>query len=118
MRHGIKYWLIIMNNFIHDLFTGFWVSTIIVIYLLKKQVPLIHGIPSETFRDIMKVFFVLGVFSMIVIVVTGIIRTCYYRSINDLDMENIKKKILIIKHILLGLIFIAGTYWAYSYAYY
>lgn len=114
----MKSWLIIINNFIHDLFTGFWVSTIIVVYLLKKQVPLVHGIPVETFRDVITLFFWLGVFSMIIIVVTGIIRTCYYHGTSDIAMETVKKKILIIKHVLLSLIFIAGTYLAYSYAYY
>lgn len=55
---------------------------------------------------------------MIIIVVTGIIRTCYYQGTSDIAMETVKKKILIIKHVLLSLIFIAGTYLAYSYAYY
>lgn len=118
MRYNVKYWLIIINNFLHDMFTGFWVSTIIVIYLLKKQVPLVYGIPVETFRDIITVFFWLGIFSLIVIVFTGIIRIFYYRGINDMAIEIVKKKILIIKHILLGLIFLAGTYLAYSYAFY
>lgn len=114
----MKYWLIIINNFAHDLFTGFWVSTIIVIYLLTKQVPLVHGIPVEAFRGITKVFFWLGIFSIFMIIVTGIIRTLYYSSLNSTSLANAKKRALIIKHILLGLVFVAGTYLAYSYAYY
>jgi putative copper export protein len=110
--------LIIINNFIHDLFTGFWISTIIVIHLLKKKVPLIHGIPSDAFRDVIKVFFWLGLFSLIIIIVTGIFRTLNYRYISSQIPEDIKRKILIIKHILLGIIFLVGTYLAYSYAYY
>ncbi len=118
MRYNVKYWLIIINNFLHDMFTGMWASALIVIYLLRRQIPLVHGIPPETFRDIIKVFFWLGIFSLIVIVFTGIIRIFYYRGINDMAIEIVKKKILIIKHVLLGIIFVAGTYLAYSYAFY
>lgn len=117
MRQEMKYWLIIINNFAHDLFTGFWVSTIIVIYMLIKQVPVVHGIPAETFRDVTKVFFLLGVFSVIMIIITGIIRTLYYFSLSNISFAKVKRQALIIKHMLLGLIFIAGTYWAYSSAY-
>lgn len=114
----MKYWLIIINNFLHDLFTGMWICTVILIYLLKKQVPLVHGIPTETFRDITKVFFWLGIFSIFIIIVTGIMRTVYYSSSMNNSLANVKKKALIIKHILLGIIFMAGTYLAYSYAFY
>jgi len=113
----MKYWLIIINNFIHDLFTGFWISTITVIYLLEKKIPLIHGIPAGAFKDVMKVFFGLGIFSLLIIIITGIFRSIYYKFTNIGTMMAVKKKILIIKHILLGLIFLAGTFLAYSYSF-
>ncbi len=113
----MKIWLIIINNFIHDLFTGFWISTILIIYLLKKKVPLIHGIPSEAFRDVMKVFFWLGIFSLIIIFITGIFRALNYKYVNSQTSGVLKKKILIIKHILLGVIFLGGTYLSYCYAF-
>ncbi len=113
----MKTWLIIINNFMHDLFTGLWISTILVIYLLKKKVTVVHGIPAETFKDIMGVFFGLGIFSLLIIVITGIFRTINYKFTNSGTLETVKKKILIAKHILLGLVFLGGTYLAYSFTF-
>jgi putative copper export protein len=113
----MKNWIIIINNFLHDLFTGFWISTILVIYLLEKKIPSVHGIPAEAFNDIKKVFFILGIFSLLIIIITGVFRTIHYKFGNSATCETAKKKILIIKHILLGLIFLVGTYLSYSYTF-
>jgi len=113
----MKIWLIIINNFIHDLFTGFWISTILVIYLLEKKVPFVPGISAEALKDVMKVFFGLGIFSLLIIITTGIFRSINYKFTNSKTFGPVKKKILIAKHILLGLIFLGGTYLAYSYTF-
>ncbi len=113
----MKTWLIIINNFMHDLFTGLWISTILVIYLLKKKVTVVHGIPTEALKEVMEVFFGLGIFSLLIIIITGIIRSINYKLINCKALGTVKNRILIIKHILLGLIFIVGTYLSYCYAF-
>lgn len=113
----MKIWLIIINNFLHDLFTGLWISTIIVIYLLKKKIHFVHGTPIEPLKDVMKVFFELGIFSLLIIIITGIFRSINYKFTNSGTFGTVKKKILIIKHILLTMVFIGGTYLAYSYAF-
>jgi putative copper export protein len=113
----MKIWLIIINNFLHDLFTGLWISTILVIYLLQEKVPSVHQIPANALKDVMKVFFILGVFSLLIIIVTGIFRSINYNLINSRPPMTTKKKALIIKHILLGLIFIIGTYLSYRYTF-
>lgn len=113
----MKTWLIIINNFMHDLFTGFWISTILVIYLLEKKVPLVHRVTAEAFKDMMKVFFMLGIFSLIIVIITGIFRFLTFKSMNNRDFINTKKNVLIVKHILLGLIFLVGTYLAYGYSF-
>jgi len=113
----MKTWLIMINNFLHDLFTGFWISTILVIYLLKREVSAVHGLPAEAFEGVMKVFFGLGIFSLLIIIITGIFRSINYNLINSNSVRTVKKKALIIKHILLGLVFLGGTYLAYSYTF-
>ena len=113
----MKTWLIIINNFLHDLFTGFWISTVLVIYLLKKEVPAVHGLPAKAFEGVMKVFFGLGIFSLLVIIITGILRSVSYNLIGSDFVRTAKKKALIVKHILLGLVFLGGTFLAYNYAF-
>lgn len=115
MKHRMKAWLIVINDFTHDLFTGLWASTILVIYLLDKKANFLQGILlASVLHDVMRVFFWLGIFSILVILITGIIRLINYRSEDNGDLRQIKKKILILKHILLSAIFIGGTYLAYS----
>jgi putative copper export protein len=115
----MKAWLIIINNFVHDLFTGLWISAILVIYLLGKKAGLAQGTPlASSLQEVMKVFFWLGVFSILIIVVTGIIRLREYKFQNRGAAEPLKKKILLLKHILFGAIFLGGTYLAYIRAFY
>lgn len=115
----MKAWLIIINNFVHDLFTGLWISSVLVIYLVGRKAGFTQGTGlAASLQEVMKVFFWLGVFSILVIIITGIFRLFEYRSKNSGVLEPLKKKILIIKHILLGAIFLGGTYLAYGCAFY
>jgi len=110
----MKTWLIIINNFVHDLFTGLWISSVLVIYLLGRKAGFEQGTPLATsLQEVMKVFFWLGLFSILVIIITGIFRLLEYKFQNRGASEPLKKKILILKHILLGAVFVAGTYLAY-----
>lgn len=113
----MKNWLIIINNFAHDLFTGLWVSAFLVIYLLEKKVPFLQEALADALKDIMKVFFALGISSLVIIIITGAFRSIYYRSSESGTVMAVKRKILILKHILLGTLFLLGTYLAYRYTF-
>ena len=114
----MKTWLIIINNFLHDLFTGLWISTILVIYLLSRKASLAQGTDlAASLQEVMKVFFWLGICCIVIIVITGIFRFYEYRAKNSGTSESAKKKILILKHILLAVIFLVGTYLAYNYTF-
>jgi len=118
IKGRLKTWIVI-NNFVHDLFTGLWISTVLVIYLLGNRAGFARGTPLATsLQEVMKVFCWLGVFSILVIIITGIFRLREYRSKNSGASEPIKNKLLILKHILLGGVFLAGTYLAYGYTFY
>lgn len=113
----VKALLIIINNFAHDLFTGLWTSTILVIYLLDKRANPAQTLLAAELHGVMRVFFWLGIFAIAIILSTGIIRFINYRPENE-ESERVKKGILIFKHILLGAIFIGGTYLAYRWTFY
>ncbi len=110
--------LIIVNNFIHDLFTGLWASSILVIYLLDRKARSVEGSPLiPTLHDVMRTFFWIGVISIIVISASGRVRLLYYRNGRTGDDEEIKKELLIVKHVLFTFLFIGGTYFAYLHAF-
>ena len=115
---GLKTWLTIINNFAHDLFTGLWISTVLVICLLESKASSAQGTDlASSLRDVMKVFFWLGICSLLIVVITGIFRLVEYRSKYSSPSEPARKKILILKHILLASVFLVGTYLAYIYTF-
>lgn len=116
---SMKAWLITINNFGHDMFTGLWISSILVIYLLDRKAGFVQGTLTATLlQEVMKVFFWLGIFSVLIIIITGIFRFVNYGSTNTDASKPAKKKILILKHIFLVAIFLGGTYLAYGWAFY
>lgn len=110
--------LIIVNNFVHDLFTGLWASSLLVIYFLDKRARAPQGLLiSPALHDVMRMLFWLGVISMAVIVASGGLRLLYYRTETAGEDEKIKKDLLIIKHVLFTFVFIGGTYFSYLHAF-
>jgi hypothetical protein len=110
--------LIVVNNFIHDFFTGLWASTLLVIYLLHRKIHSLAGMfDPAVLREVMRFFFWLGVASIVFILLTGGFRLLYYRTESIGGDREIKKNLLIIKHVLLVFVFIGGTYLAYLYTF-
>lgn len=118
MERNRKIHLIIINDFAHDLFSGFWLSCVIVVYLLSRKVEALSD-PSAiaALRDVLETFFWFVAASLAAVIVTGGVRSFTYRPPQDDDKAVIKKKLLIIKHVVLGIVFIGGTWFAYSAAY-
>ncbi|HAK59122.1 MAG TPA: hypothetical protein DCO77_01895 [Nitrospiraceae bacterium] len=108
-------WLIILNDFSHDLFSGFWMSCILVLYVLDRKADAAGGLLlASELREVMALFFWLVISSLAVVLITGIMRSITYRRERDEDTEQVKKKMLIIKHVFLGAVFSGGTWLAYS----
>lgn len=105
----------IINNFTHDLFTGLWTSSILVIYLLNKRANA-QALVAAELHDIIKVFFWLGIVSIAFILGTGWIRYIYYKPAHD-GSEGIRKSLLIFKHLLFTAVFIGGTFLAYRWTF-
>lgn len=105
----------IINNFAHDLFTGLWTSTILVMYILHERAHAQTVVAAEL-RDIMLLFFWLGIVSLAAILGTGGIRFLYYRPESG-GSERTKKSLLIAKHLLFAVVFTAGTFLAYRWTF-
>ena len=110
----MKAFLIIIN-FAHDLFTGMWTSSILVMYLLNRKVNA-RALFAAEFHEITKLFFWLGILSIAVIAGTGWVRFVYYKPEKD-GSEETKKNLLIFKHVLFTGIFILGTFLAYRWTF-
>lgn len=107
--------LLIINNFSHDLFTGLWTSSILVIWLLHAKAGAHLQVAAEL-HDIMKLMFWLGICSLATVLGTGLVRFRYYRPETD-GSEKVKKGLLILKHVLFTAVFSGGTFLAYCWSF-
>jgi hypothetical protein len=112
---GMKAFFII-NNFTHDLFTGLWTSSILVLYLLSKRAKE-QALLAAELNPIINMFFWLVIFSVVMVIGTGLIRYIYYRPATD-GSESIKKGLLIVKHLLFTVVFGGGTFLAYRWTFF
>jgi len=104
----------IFVGFIHDLAAGCWAATVLSIYWLDRSLMEHHELES-VIADLKKEFFYLGLAFVAIVLLSGMGRTLtYVGSVYGEDAEKTRKKMLIIKHIILFVIFSIGIYWQYS----
>lgn len=112
----MRYWPVI-NNFIHDLFTGLWVSSLLTILLLERKWNLrAEAQAASLLQEIKTFFFWLGLGSLAVIAVSGALRLLYHQTEKD-KVGVFKNRALVVKHIVFGVCFPLGTYIAYRYTF-
>jgi uncharacterized membrane protein len=112
----MKKTLKVLNAYIHDFASAFWVVTVLIIYWTNSAA--FPAGTEEFFFKFKKDFFYIGIGCLAVIVITGAGRTLLY-STGDYgeESEAVRKKILIIKHIIGFIIYGGGTYWQYVMVY-
>jgi uncharacterized membrane protein len=113
----IKKIAIVLNGFVHDFATGYWLSDLIAIYLLHGYRA---GAPElvTTLSSIERFFFWNCVAAGITIFATGGMRTfTYVDNFYGPEAEKTRRKMLIIKHVLLFAIVGGGSWWAYCTAF-
>lgn len=104
----------IFIGFIHDFAAGCWAATVLSIFWLDR-IEAKEGLET-IFFSLKKQFFYLGLGCVAVVLLAGAGRTFTYAYIGSVYGENterLRRKMLIIKHIVLLTVFGAGIYWQY-----
>ena len=105
--------LTILIGFIHDWAAGCWAATVLAIYWLQRQ-----SVPVEMSGIIFglkKQLFYAGLICVILVFATGAGRTfTYVVDVYGQDAEKVRRKMLIIKHIVLLIVFGSGIFWQYT----
>ena len=103
----------ILIGFIHDWAAGCWAATVLAIYWLQRQ-----SVPVEMSGIIFglkKQLFYAGLICVILVFATGAGRTfTYVEDVYGQDAEKVRRKMLIIKHIVLLIVFGSGIFWQYT----
>jgi putative copper export protein len=103
--------LTILNAFIHDVATGTWIGTLILLTMLHRETQQPAWLLAlEPARGLERQFLVVTWISLGVIMATGVVRMVTWKVFGWTgDMEKSRIQLLKIKHALLGVVFAAGT---------
>ncbi len=114
---GVKKIAIVLNGFIHDFATGYWLSDLIAIYFLQRfqlQYPAL----TAPLLAVERFFFWNLVGASVAIFATGGMRTfTYVDNFFGPEVERTRRKMLVIKHVVLLAVVGSGIYWAYRTVY-
>jgi len=103
----------VLNAFVHDVATGTWIGTLILLQLLHSE----GSAPAwaaarHLVNPLERRFLVLTWASLAVILVTGVVRMVTWKVFGWTgDVARDRKRLLAVKHALLGVVFAAGTAW-------
>ena len=108
---GLRPWLIILNDFCHDLFTGLWFGSFVTLVVLRGKAarPGLDAGAQALVAELAGLFTWLTIAMLGCIVATGVFRFFYYRDWDGVHNKQVKKRLLIIKHAVLGSSFLIGT---------
>jgi uncharacterized membrane protein len=104
---------IVLNGFIHDFATGYWLSGIIAIYFLHDYQLKYPGL-ADLLGTIERFFFWNTIVAVVIIFATGGMRTfTYVDNFFGPEAEKVRRRLLVAKHVVLIAIFATGDWWAY-----
>ena len=108
--------LTIFIGFIHDFAAGCWAATVLGIWWLGRYSG--AAAVGEILFELKKQFFYAGLFCVVLVFATGAGRTfTYVGNVYGEDTEKMRRKMLIIKHIFLLVVFGVGIFWQYTMVY-
>lgn len=120
MNESLRDRLTVLNAFVHDVATGTWLSSLLLITLLHREAsrpawalaaPLVPGLEAK--------FMVLTWASLGVVLATGVVRMLTWKVFGWTgDVSRERARLLKLKHALLGAAFAAGTAWLAAIVYF
>ena len=99
----------IVNNFVHDMATGTWFASLLVIWVVASRVA---GVPADArivLVDAERTVFWLLLASLIALGATGGLRLFYWRRDTPADELATKRGALLLKHIAFLVVYGLGT---------
>ena len=111
--------LTIFNAFLHDVATGTWIGTLVLLTILHEETSRPDWLlASPLDPPLERKFLVLTWLSLGVILATGVVRMVTWKVFGWTgDVERDRIRLLKAKHALLGIVFAAGTAWQVALVY-
>jgi hypothetical protein len=112
--------LTIINAFVHDVATGTWIASLVLISMLHAETSRPAWAAAAALVPALAArFMVLTWVSLGVILATGLVRMATFKVFGWTgDVARDRIRLLKIKHALLGIAFVAGTAWQVTIVYF
>ena len=111
---NLKNILVVLNGFIHDFAAGIWLAAITTIALLHRAHQREAMLTTEL-NGIERQFLWASVLAMVMIMATGAGRTfTYVENWYGPDAEQVRRRMLIVKHVVLLVCFGSGYLWVWG----
>lgn len=110
--------LAILAGFVHDFAAGVWAATVLAVWWLDRSPAATAA--EQVLRGLMQQLFWIGVVSTVLVMATGAGRTFTYAHVGEVygpDAERLRRKLLVVKHVVLLTAFGLGTAWQYGMAF-
>jgi hypothetical protein len=117
-NHIMKKAFTIFIGFLHDFAAGCWCASVLAVYWVH-HIEQEEGLGRLLF-GLKKQFFIIGLICVSTVLVAGAGRVFTYAyggNVYGDEAEKLRKRMLIIKHILLLVAFSAGIFWQYVMVY-
>lgn len=120
MNAKLRDQLTIVNAFVHDVATGTWIGTLVLLTVLHHETKSPAWlVASPLLPSLERKFLVLTWVSLAVIAATGVVRMITWKAFGWTgDVERDRIRLLKVKHAVLGIAFAAGTAWMVAIAYF
>jgi putative copper export protein len=112
--------LTILNAFVHDVATGTWIGSLILITMLHGEAGKPAWAPASGLVQPLAARFMLVTWvSLGVVLLTGVARMATFKVFGWTgEVARDRIRLLKVKHALLGLVFLAGTAWQIALVYF
>ena len=110
--------LTIVIGFLHDFAAGIWAASVLAVWWIQRS-----PAPPEALavlRPLMQQFFWIGLGAVGVVMASGAGRTFTYAYVGEVygpEAERLRRRLLIVKHVVLLGVFGAGLAWQYRMAF-
>jgi hypothetical protein len=116
----VKEKLTILNAFVHDVATGTWISSLVVLTLLRSETRKpAWAVAAALVPPLASKLMLLTWVSLAVIVLTGLVRMVTWKVFGWTgDVSRDRIHLLKVKHAVLGVAFLGGTAWMAAIVYF
>jgi len=119
MTEKLRDQLTILNAFVHDVATGTWISSLILMSVLRAETRQpAWAAAASLVPPLAGKFMLLTWASLVIILLTGVVRMVTWKVFGWTgDISRDRVALLKVKHAVLGVAFLAGTAWMAFVAY-